>query len=98
MRELLRASFQGLVAGRTVDLYRQRNRHGMTVRISNFGARIQQVLVPDHHGQMADVVLGYDSLAGVQQDTSWLGAFVGRYPNRIGGARLTLNGQQDALS
>ncbi len=98
MNELLRARFQGLVDGRTVDLYTLRNRQGMAVRISNFGARIQQVLVPDRDGQMADVVLGYDSLAAVLQDTSWLGAFVGRYANRIGGARLTLNGLQYALS
>lgn len=98
MSELLRARFRGVVNGRPVDLYTLRNPSGMAVSVSNFGARIQQVLVPDRHGQVADVVLGYDSLAGVLQDTSWLGAFVGRYANRIGGARLTLNGQPYALS
>ncbi len=98
MLELQRARFQGVVDDRPVDLYTLRNQSGMTVRISNFGARIQQVLVPDRTGRMADVVLGYDSLAGVLQDTSWLGAFVGRYANRIGGAGFKLNGQTYTLS
>lgn len=98
MPELLRARFQGVVDGRPVDLYTLRNQSGMSVRISNFGARIQQVLVPDRTGRMADVVLGYDSLADVMKDTSWLGAFVGRYANRIGGAGFTLNGQSYTLS
>jgi len=98
MKELLHARFQGEVNGRPVALYTLRNQHGMSVSVCNYGARIQQILVPDRHGRMADVVLGYDSLAGVLQDTSWLGAFVGRYANRIGGAQLTLNGQQYALS
>lgn len=94
---LLRSRFQGHVEGRAVDLYTLRNRQGMAVSVSNLGARIQQVVTPDRDGQWADTVLGYDSLEGVLQDTSWLGAFVGRYANRIGGARLSLDGHEYAL-
>ena len=98
MVDLQRERFQGEVNGRPVDLYTLRNQQGMTVRISNYGARIQQVLVPDRAGEMADVALGYGSLADLRQDGAWLGAFVGRYANRIGGAQLTLDGQNYALS
>ena len=92
MPELERASYQASVRGLPVDLYTLRNRHGMRVRICNLGARIQQILAPDRHGQLADVVLGHGSLAGILQDTAWHGAFAGRYANRIGGTRLLLDG------
>ena len=80
-----------------MDLYTLRNAQGMAVRVCNFGARIQQILVPDRHGQWADVVLGYGSLAELRRDTAWLGAFIGRYANRIAAARLTLNGRHYTL-
>lgn len=98
MTPLVRERFQGVVEGRAVDLYTLRNRQGMTVCVSNYGARIQQIAVPDRDGRMADVVLGFDSLDGVLHDGSWLGAFVGRYANRIGGAHLRLDGQDHALA
>ncbi len=90
---LLRADFQGRQHGRPVDLYTLRNAAGARVRICNLGARLQQVLVPDRHGRLGDVLLGYGSLHDVLRDGSWQGAFVGRYANRLRGARLALDGQ-----
>jgi aldose 1-epimerase len=92
--ELERARFQGTLEGRTVDLYTLRGAGGLTARISNYGARLQQLLVPDRHGAPGDVLLGYASLAAVQRDPAWMGAFIGRHANRIGGARLERAGRR----
>ena len=59
---------------------------------TEFGARLVSVRVPDAAGKLADVVLGFDSLAMYLADTSFMGAIVGRYGNRIAGGRFTLDG------
>ena len=61
---------------------------------TEFGARVVSVRVPDAAGRLADVVLGFDSLAMYLADTGFLGAVVGRYGNRIAGGRFTLDGKQ----
>jgi aldose 1-epimerase len=96
--ELDRAKFQKVIDGKKVDLFTLRNKQGMVVRITNFGAKIEQILVPDRQGVLADVVLGYDSIDGVLVGQPSMGAFIGRYANRIGGARFSLNGQDHALA
>ena len=57
--------FSGEVDGKVVALYTLRNPNGMVCCITNYGAKITQLLVPDCRGQFDDVVLGYDSLDGV---------------------------------
>ncbi len=94
---LRREDFQALLQGRAVDLYTLRNAAGACARICNLGARLQQVLVPDRQGRLGDVLLGYRRLDDVLQDGSWQGAFVGRYANRIAGARLALDGERFTL-
>ena len=96
--ELDRAKFQTVIDGKNVDLYTLRNKHGVTVRITNYGAKIQQILVPDRRGIYADVALGYDSIDGVVGGQPSMGAFIGRYANRIGGARFSLNGHDIRLA
>jgi aldose 1-epimerase len=64
----------------------------MVVRFTNFGAKVQQIIVPDRDGFLGDVALGYDSIAAVLTGQTSLGAFVGRYANRIGNARFSLDG------
>ncbi len=59
---------------------------------TEFGARVVSVRVPDAAGKLADVVLGFDSLAMYLADKSFLGAIVGRYGNRIAGGRFKLDG------
>ncbi|WP_332775746.1 aldose epimerase family protein [Polaromonas sp.] len=89
--------FQGEVDGKPVGLYTLRNAHGMVVGITNYGARIEQVVVPDRHGRFDDVVLGYDSLEGVLGGAPSMGAFVGRYAGRIENARFTLGDKEYLL-
>jgi len=95
--ELERESFQKEIDGKKVDLYTLRNRKGMVVKITNWGARVMQVMVRDRKGRLGDVALGYDSIDRLRQGQKAMGAFVGRYANRIGGARFTLNGREHRL-
>ena len=65
----------------------------MTVRLSTYGAVIQSLQVPDRNGKMADVVRGFDSLAGyLIAGNSHIGAVIGRYADDIAAARFTLEG------
>ena len=79
-------------AGVAVDVYTLRNRQGMEARIATYGGIITSLTAPDRKGHYADVVLGYDSLAGYEQGTSYFGALIGRYGNRIAHGRFMLNG------
>jgi aldose 1-epimerase len=90
--------FKTVIEGRTVGLYLLRNAAGMTVAITNYGAKIAQILVPDRHGVFDDVVLGYDSIEGYVNGSPSMGAFVGRYAGRIGNAAFTLDGKQHILT
>lgn len=92
------ARFQGEVDGRPTALFLLRNARGMEVAITNLGAKVLQIMVPDRHGAMDDVALGYDSLDAVLGGSPSMGAFVGRYAGRIGGARFTLDGREHRLT
>lgn len=83
--------------GRQMTLYTMTNRVGASVSVLDFGAHIVAIRVPDRDGNLADVALGYDTLEEYDQKPNYLGATVGRYGNRIGGARFTLNGQEYTL-
>lgn len=80
-------------AGRTpIFLYVLVNKNGVRAAITNFGARLVSLEVPDREGNRADVVLGYDSLAGYLKDTAHFGSIVGRYANRIAKGQFRLDG------
>ncbi|GMP30514.1 hypothetical protein CsSME_00005149 [Camellia sinensis var. sinensis] len=67
-------------------------RGDFSLKLTNWGATIVSLVLPDKHGKLADVVLGYDSIKDYMNDTTYFGATVGRVANRIGGAQFTLNG------
>ena len=75
-------------------LYVLENSNGMEVCISNVGARIVSIMVPDKNGEFKDVVLGFDTLKGYidydQKHTNFIGALIGRYANRISGGRFDI--------
>jgi aldose 1-epimerase len=81
-----------------MDLYTLTNRGGMKVTLTNYGGRVVSILVPDRQGKMSDVVLGFDNLDGYLGNNPFFGALVGRYANRIGKARFTLNGVEYKLA
>ena len=87
------ARFTGAVDGREVGLYRLGTAGGLQAAVSTHGARLLQLVVPGRGGTWHDVVLGYDSLEQMLHGMPSMGAFVGRFANRIAGGRFTLDGQ-----
>ncbi len=90
--KISREAFHRDVGGRTVDLYTLTNGSGVTVTVTNQGAKIVQLLVPDRNGQLGDVVLGYETLDRYLTGRQTFGAVVGRFANRIAQGRFMLNG------
>ena len=84
--------------GDSVQAFTLTNAHGMEVKAITYGAIIQSLKVPDRNGTLGDVVLGFDDLAGYLGETPYFGALIGRYGNRIGGARFTLDGATYTLA
>src|ERR1700736_1237966 len=83
--------------GREAHLFTLTNKSGVQVVISDFGGTVVSIKVPDRNGKIGDVVLGYDTLAGYQEGTASFGGTVGRYANRIGGAKFLLDGKEYVL-
>ncbi|MCH0565236.1 MULTISPECIES: aldose epimerase family protein [unclassified Streptomyces] len=74
-------------------------RAGVRVRVLSYGGIVQSVRVPDREGRAGEVVLGFPGLDGyLNRPEPYLGALVGRYANRIAGARFALDGRTYALA
>ena len=82
---------------KSTQLYTLKNGNGMEVCITNFGARIVSIMVPDKNGDMTDVVLGFDNIEDYIQIPTDFGATIGRYANRIGQGKITIDGQEIQL-
>ena len=79
--------------GDSAKMYIFENANGMEMHVSDFGATLQKLIVPDKNGVKRDVVLGYDDPAGYEGPAgTFFGATVGRHANRIGNAEFVLNG------
>ena len=78
--------------GRAVSLYTITG-GGLTAVVSDMGATIVKLFVPDRNGNLADVVLGFDKPEDYRASGTFFGAVVGRNANRVGGAAFTLNGE-----
>jgi len=91
-------SFGQTPEGRQVDLYTLARAGGMKARIINYGAILVSLEVPDRNGKLADVTLGYDRLDDYLKRGGLFGAVVGRYANRIGGAKFVLDGVEYPLA
>jgi len=90
-------SFGKTTGGEQIELYSLTNKKGMEVSITNFGATVVTLKVPDRSGKAADIVLGYDTLDGYENGTSYFGATVGRYGNRIAGGKFSIDGKTYTL-
>ena len=84
--------------GQEVKIATLTNRNGLVARITNYGGILVSMEVPDRNGKPGDVVLGFDNLDGYLKTHPYFGAIVGRYGNRIGGAKFTLDGKENKLA
>ncbi len=93
----------GQFKGQPVELYTLTNHNGVVVKITTYGGTITELHVPDRNGQLGDVVLGFDKLAGYlspeyESDNPNFGAIIGRYGNRIAKGKFTLDGVNYTLA
>lgn len=93
-----RAVVGTLPDGATVERFTLRNENGVEVELATLGAAIHAIRTPDRAGQVADIVLGFDTLDGWTNNAPFFGVVVGRYANRIANGRFTLDGQEYTLA
>ncbi|TPE44049.1 aldose epimerase family protein [Pontibacter mangrovi] len=93
------ANFERELDGKQVQLYFLKNKNGLEMAVTNYGAKVVSLLVPDKDGKMEDVVLGFDNLDGyLNANEPYFGAAIGRYGNRIANGKFTLDGKQYKLA
>lgn len=94
---LISSTFWGNCQGQDVFLFRITSFDGAYVELTNYGAAIVSVVVPDRNLQLGNVVLGFPSLQGYLLDDCYLGATIGRYANRISNGRFSIEGNEYQL-
>jgi len=96
---ILEESFKTVHNGKPVSLYTLKNKNGLVAQVTNFGAIIVSIWVPDRNGQFADIVQGYDTIGEyIQGNGPYMGAVCGRCANRIGKGKFTLEGKEYRLA
>jgi aldose 1-epimerase len=88
------SAFEQTVEGKEISLYTLKNKKGLQAAITNYGARLVSMLVPDKNGKLTDVVIGFDSIKGFLETKTdlYYGAIIGRYGNRIAKAKFSIDG------
>src|SRR5262249_56190040 len=84
--------------GTQVLIYTLSNKHGMVAKVTEYGALLTELWVPDRTGKPGDVVLGFDNLDRYVQGHPFFGATAGRVANRIAKGKFTLDGKEYNLA
>jgi len=87
----------GTHKGKEVFLFTLTNKEGNVLKLTNFGARITWIEVPDRSGKKENVTFGFDTFEGMLRGDPYFGAVVGRYANRIAKGKFTLDGVEYTL-
>ncbi|MGA2420880.1 MAG: aldose epimerase family protein [Candidatus Acidiferrum sp.] len=85
-------------AGKMTELYTMTNEHGAEVSITDFGATVVSIKMPDRSGTLGDVILGWDGVSGYEEGAQHFGATIGRYANRIAHGEFSLDGVKYTLA
>ena len=93
-----RAPFGKTNDGVAVEAFTLTNAGGASVAFISYGGIITEINVPDRHGRIGNVVLGFKSVADYEAQSPYFGALIGRYGNRIGGAKFSLEGKDYKLA
>ncbi|PWU00427.1 MAG: galactose-1-epimerase [Bacteroidetes bacterium] len=91
--------FKDSLDGKAISLVYLTNKSGVQVAITNYGARLISLIVPDKNGKLTDVIVGSDKMVEFKSGKEgYFGAVVGRYANRIGHASFVLDGKKYSLA
>lgn len=96
--EVKKESYGKMPDGREISVFTLTNPNGLKARVIEYGAILASMEVPDKAGKLADIAHGYDELAGWLTNTSYFGATVGRFGNRIKDGKFTLEGKEYSLA
>lgn len=96
--QITRKSFSTAPDGYEVTEFTLTNRHGLELKVINYGCTITSLKIPDRNGVHADIVLGYDDLEGYLQSNAYIGCVVGRFANRIANGKFVLEGKEYVLA
>lgn len=96
---LITAQNWGSINGRVIEQYTLKNEAGQEVDIITYGATITSIRIPDKHGNIDDILLGFDNISGyLSSDNPYFGATVGRVANRIAKGRFVIDGKKYQVS
>ena len=99
MNLISESAFKAVHKGKHTSLYTLKNKNGMVAQITNYGAIIVSIFVPDNQGQFADIVQGYDTIEEyIQGNGPYMGAVCGRCANRIGKGKFSLHDKEYTLA
>lgn len=98
MPDIVRQPYGQLPDGTVVEQFTLTNANGIELRAITYGGIITSLKTRDRNGALGDIVLGFDSLDGYLGDHPFFGAIIGRYGNRIGRGRFTIDGQEYKLA
>jgi len=99
MKIISEEAFKATHNGKETGLYTLRNKNGMVAQITNYGAILVSIIVPDRNGNTADVVQGYDSITEyINGNGPYMGAICGRCANRIAGGKFSISGREYTLA
>ncbi len=84
--------------GKAVHLYTLKNRNGLSADIMTYGGTVVRLMAPDRHGQLGDILLGFDNVTDYENKSPYFGCLVGRYGNRIADGRFSLDGTDYTLA
>lgn len=98
MTTITKKNFGTTADGVEASLYVLSSENGIEFSVTDFGANIVDIIVPDAKGDKKDVALGYDSVAGYEKNPSFFGGCIGPGANRVGGAKFTIGNNEYSLA
>jgi aldose 1-epimerase len=99
VKEIPSSNFQTVVDGKSTNLFTLKNKNGAVVQITNYGARVVSLWVPDRAGNFQDVVWGFETITEYLNSSDiYCGPIVGRFGNRIDKGKFAVGGKQYQLT
>lgn len=97
--KMKKENFQTIINGKKTDLYTLKNKTGIEITVTNYGAHVVEIWTPDKNGKFEDIVLGHDNIEDYinYKGERFLGATIGRYGNRINKGIFELDGKSYQL-